>query len=87
MLLQSKYILLEYQNSISINANAHMYEIVGGLRATLLSAVNRFATGSGVAYAHINPQYFIHDVVKRFYSIVVIFILVPSGKSFICLCI
>jgi len=39
-----------------------MYEIVGGLRASLLSAVNRYAAGSGVAYTHINPQYFIHDV-------------------------
>src|SRR5690554_802790 len=28
--------------------NAYMYEIVGGLRASLLSAVNKFATGSGV---------------------------------------
>jgi hypothetical protein len=46
-------------------ANGHMYEIVGGLRATLLSAVNQFATGSGVAYTHINPQYFIHDVANR----------------------
>src|SRR5690554_7510985 len=26
-----------------IRGNAHMYEIVGGLRASLLSAVNRFA--------------------------------------------
>jgi hypothetical protein len=42
--------------------NAHMYEIVGGLRASLLSAVNKFATGSGVGFTHINPQYFIHDV-------------------------
>ena len=42
-----------------------MYEIVGGLRASLFSAVNKFATGSGVAYAHINPQYFIHDVRQR----------------------
>src|SRR5690554_1970957 len=31
-----------------LDYNAHMYEIVGGLRATLLSAVNKFATGSGV---------------------------------------
>jgi hypothetical protein len=44
-----------------------MYEIVGGLRATLLSAVKIFATGIGVAYTHINPQYFIHDVVASFY--------------------
>jgi hypothetical protein len=42
--------------------NAHMYEIVGGLRASLFSAVKIFATGDGVAYTHINPQYFIHDV-------------------------
>jgi len=39
-----------------------MYEIVGGLRASLLSADKNFATGSGVAYTHINPQYFIHDL-------------------------
>src|SRR5690554_450089 len=45
--------------------NAHMYEIVGGLRASLLSAVKRFATGSGVVYTYINPQYFIHDVEYR----------------------
>jgi hypothetical protein len=44
--------------------NEHMYEIVGGLRATLLSAVKTLATGNGVAYTHINPQYFIHDVVS-----------------------
>jgi len=37
-----------------------MYEIVGGLRAWLLSAVKIFATGSGTAYTHITPQYFIH---------------------------
>lgn len=46
-----------------IDANAHMYEIVGGLRAWLLSAVKIFATGSGVAYTHTTPQYFIHDVI------------------------
>ena|SRR5690554_2918203 len=45
-----------------------MYEIVGGLRASLLSAVKIFATGSGVAYSHINPQYFIHDVVWRLFG-------------------
>src|SRR5690554_229454 len=45
--------------------NAHMYEIVGGLRASLLSAVKTLATGSGVDYTHINPQYFIHDVSLR----------------------
>jgi hypothetical protein len=39
-----------------------MYEIVGGLRASLLSAVKELATWSGVAFTHINPQYFIHDV-------------------------
>lgn len=49
--------------ALSLVANAHMYEIVGGLRASLLSAVNKLATGSGVDYTHINPQYFIHDVV------------------------
>ena len=49
--------------------NAHMYEIVGGLRATVLSAVKQVNTGNGVAYTHINPQYFIHDVGKRNFSI------------------
>jgi hypothetical protein len=46
-------------------ANAHMYEIVGGLRASLFSADKKLITGSGVAYTHINPQYFIHDVANR----------------------
>ncbi len=50
-----------------IGGNAHMYEIVGGLRATLLSAVKTLATWSEVACAHINPQYFIHDVRHSIY--------------------
>jgi len=43
-----------------------MYEIVGGLRATLLSAVKQLAARSGVVSTHKNPQYFIHDVMLRY---------------------
>ncbi len=46
-----------------------MYEIVGGLRASLLSAVKVFATGNGITYTHINPQNFIHDVELNPYGI------------------
>ena len=51
---------------LKMAANGHMYEIVGGLRASLLSAVKQVTTGNGVAYTHINPQYFIHDVTGRY---------------------
>jgi hypothetical protein len=42
--------------------NAHMYEIVGGLRVSLLSAVKELTAAIGIAYTHINPQYFIQNV-------------------------
>ena len=39
-----------------MNANEHMYEIVGGLRASLLSAVKKLATGNGFAINTLTPN-------------------------------